>query len=158
MKLVFLDIDGVLNSKQYILKVTDLFDDPKFQIDPAAVVRLNRITDATDASIVVSSTWRKSFTHYLDKLQVCMASYSITAPIIGMTPDMVVPYGSILMATGHRGDEIQAWLDDNNHMDPFIVIDDERVSNMDNHLVKTDFDTGLLDHHVDQAIIMLGRK
>lgn len=158
MKVVFLDIDGVLNSRSYITKMGELWDDPQHQIDPAAVIRLNRLTDATGASIVVSSTWRLAFRYYLDKLQACMASYGITAPVVGMTPDFVVPTdGQVLLATGTRGDEITAWLDDNNVI-RFVILDDESVPGLSNYLIKTTFDDGLQDDHVDRAIALLGRK
>jgi hypothetical protein len=49
MKVIFLDIDGVLNSGKYIIRLDGLFDNPTHQMDPEAVVRLNRITDETGA-------------------------------------------------------------------------------------------------------------
>jgi len=56
MKVNFLDIDGMLNSGQYIKVLDGDFDVPINQMDPVAVARLNTITDATGAKIVVSST------------------------------------------------------------------------------------------------------
>ncbi len=55
MKVIFLDIDGVLNSRRYdrardYSKQTD--------IDETRVPLVKEIVDATDAKIVLSSTWR----------------------------------------------------------------------------------------------------
>lgn len=52
MKVLFLDIDGVLNAHEF---------DPAVmcgQIHPDKVARLNRVLRATDARIVLSSAWR----------------------------------------------------------------------------------------------------
>jgi hypothetical protein len=160
MKLVILDIDGVLNSRRYMLQVGDKWDDPAYQMDPLAVARLNRITDATGASIVISSTWRLAFTHYLDKLQACMASYNITAPVIGMTPDMVVQQSDsgLYLAHGTRFDEIRSWLAYNQPIDSFVILDDETLDGLSDHHIQTQFDDGLLDVHVDRAIAILNTK
>lgn len=149
MKGIFLDIDGVMNSRQYIRKMDVLWDDPKFQMDPEAVARLNTITDKTGAGIIITSTWRKAF-YYLHQCQDSMAEYGITGTILGMTPDLVV-------MGNHRGEEIKLWLD-SNPLDTFIILDDEGVTDMDSYLIRTTFDLGLQDEHVQQAIARLGAR
>jgi hypothetical protein len=60
MGVLFLDIDGVLNSTAYWWREGQ--DVPMGQagaIDPAAVARLNRIIEATGAVVVLSSSWRR---------------------------------------------------------------------------------------------------
>ena len=70
-KFIFLDIDGVMNSNLFYSERTQdkryndwIKEHPQriawnaCNIDPRAVERLNRLTDATGAKIVVSSTWR----------------------------------------------------------------------------------------------------
>lgn len=70
-KFIFLDIDGVMNSNLFYSERTQdkryndwIKEHPQriawnaCDIDPRAVERLNRLTDATGAKIVVSSTWR----------------------------------------------------------------------------------------------------
>lgn len=146
MKILFLDIDGVLKCKG------------DKDIDPIKVARLNRITDATGACIVISSTWRSSYTHDLAGMKARMLKYNIKAPVVGMTPDFVTPTdGRILLANGTRADEIRAWLD-NDHIAQFIVLDDQDMLGLSDHQVKTDFDTGLQDCHIDQAINLLGTR
>ena len=67
-KFIFLDIDGVMNSNLFYSERTQdkrydewIKDHPQHiawgacNIDPRAVKRLNRITDATKAKIIVSS-------------------------------------------------------------------------------------------------------
>jgi hypothetical protein len=83
-KFIFLDIDGVMNS--------NLFYSERTQDK-----RLNRITDATKAKIVVSSTWRSD-----SNLQEVFTLVGIKEPIYDVTP---------YMRSRHRGSEIQEWLD-----------------------------------------------
>jgi hypothetical protein len=156
-KICFLDIDGVMNSRQYILAVKDLFDVPSRQMDPLAIDRLNKITDATGASIVVSSTWRVPFLHSaqgVDMLAELMAGYGITGSVVGMTPDHISQVGFY----GTRANEILTWIKDNPPVDAYIAIDDERMTDLDPNQIKTEFETGLMDHHIAQAIQLLGKK
>lgn len=153
MKIIFFDIDGVMNSRKYILQMDVLWDDPACQMDPKAVARLNRITDETGAFLVCISTWRLAFIHAPDaisKMRECMTSYGITGTVIDMTPEL------ILMGN-HRGDEIKMWLatQEQDKIEAFVVLDDESVTNMDEYLIKTNFDDGLQDSHVEQAIAIL---
>jgi len=157
MKVIFLDIDGVLNSGKWIKQLEGGFDDPINQMDPTAVRRLNAITDATGAVIVVSSTWRLAFrrqANALCMLQRCMRAYKMTGEVIGMTG---VGEGD---STNRRGNEIQGWLDQNTiAIEKFVIIDDD--SDM-GHLIQdrilTKFETGLLDEHVEKIIGILGKK
>jgi hypothetical protein len=54
-KIIFLDIDGVLNNSKW------LKENKNNPIDPAAVNRINVIMQKTDAKIVISSSWRIKF-------------------------------------------------------------------------------------------------
>ncbi|MDE6338813.1 MAG: hypothetical protein K2K97_03370 [Muribaculaceae bacterium] len=63
---IFLDFDGVLNTEQYQARLAvegkptkDAWG-PLF--DPRAVGNLKKIIDATDAEIVISSSWRYLYT------------------------------------------------------------------------------------------------
>ena len=77
MKVLFLDIDGVLNSQNWfgyrlycsknniydrILNFTDINDDyinhMLSMIDDRAIVNLNRIIEETGCKVVLSSSWR----------------------------------------------------------------------------------------------------
>jgi len=55
MKLIFLDIDGVLNTDFY-LKESDRHVGPEFY--PGAIKLLEEVIVETDAKVVISSTWR----------------------------------------------------------------------------------------------------
>ena len=65
MKVIFLDVDGVLNTK-YSKSRCGRF----IGIDKDKVAQLKRIVDETDAEIVLSSTWRLGYNkdgHFLQE-------------------------------------------------------------------------------------------
>jgi hypothetical protein len=154
MKVLFLDIDGVLNSHSFWKRRVELAHSMDDKIDPLAVQRLNRLTDETGAKIVVSSTWRLPYvwSNQFDMLATNIKNIGITAEVIGMTPDHKKSYG--------RGGEIQAWMtkawEDGLNIESFVIIDDD--SDMDHllpFLVKTTFTDGLQEEHIESAIKIL---
>lgn len=161
LKIIFLDIDGVLNSQNYILKIKDLFDIPANQLDPEAVARLNYLTDKSEAAIVVSSSWRICFIRHpngVDKAMAdCLKSYGVTGKIIGTTT----------ITDGDRADEIWDYIFNNKDIiDQFVILDDNRLEEkkdnsdpyLDLHLVKTNFMNGLQDEHVEKALEILSKS
>jgi hypothetical protein len=158
VKIIFLDIDGVLNCEKYVHDIGALWDNPDNQIDPKAVARLNRLTDLTGAAIVVTSTWRISFLYSAEGMDEvirnCLKSHGITGTIIGATE----------VTQGDRSEEIWDWI--TNHkdiIDNFVIIDDDRLEikkdnsdpYLDLYFVRTSWLDGLQDIHVDKAIKIL---
>jgi len=144
MKIIFLDIDGVLNSISYFKSINDI-DDPDDRLDPVAVALLNKIIQATNAKIVISSSWRlgKSIT----QLQDVFNKHSIIGTIVGLTPD---DYNT-------RGVQIQQWINDCDFtIDSFIILDDDNdMCHLNKHLVKTSVKDGLTIDCVHLAISKL---
>lgn len=154
MKVLFLDIDGVLNSHAFWKRRKEQNLSMDHKIDPLAVELLNKITDESGAKIVVSSTWRLPYVwnKQFDMLVTKMRQIGLTAEVIGMTPDHNKSYG--------RGGEIQAWMlqarQDGMEIESFVILDDD--SDMDHlmpFLVKTTMTDGLQDTHVQAAIEIL---
>lgn len=160
MKIIFLDIDGVLNSNIYINSLHGNFNcvDKVYQIDPKAVELLNKITDATGAFIVVSSTWRIGFIHNRAGLRGLLIKANITGKMLDITP----------VNNAIRGDQIAEWLRDHkdlnkNRLDKeiksFIILDDNSdMGKLKKRLVQTDHWYGLQDSHVEKAIRMLNEN
>ncbi len=179
VRVIFLDVDGVLNSEALLRKIDDQHRQlghnepsrPKSattctcyrlenQIDRAAVARLNRLVAETDAKIVISSSWRK----LLDpsELSRVLVSHGLAAEIIGETPDGNSDDSDALRkvygyeARIYRGHEIDFWLRQHVEVSRFVILDDGGDMAMHrNRLVQTDCEEGLLDEHVDLAIRML---
>jgi len=121
VKILFLDIDGVLNwsgtkervhNRQFI------------GIDPEMVARFNRIVDAhPDLKIVISSTWRHSFSYSdeirdFEGLKKYLADRGVKGEVLGATPQH--------FGRGDLVSEIEEWLRDNPTLvDSFVVLDDD---------------------------------
>lgn len=151
MNYIFLDWDGVMLSGHYLYTRPEPHQNyPQRYIDPEAVKRLNRITDATGAMIVISSTKRMEFN--LQELREIFGEAGVTAIIKDVTPKMYQ----------QRGVEIQTWLDAcADDFDRFVILDDDSdMGDLMPFLVKTQFMDGLQDEHVEQAVnlINLGHK
>lgn len=147
--IVFLDVDGVLNSAAWFdTRGPRPPDRPLFDhnIDPATVTRLNRLCSATNAGIVVSSTWRFGAT--VAELRLDFQRVGCTAPIIGKTPER---------GRGPRCDEIALWLVRRVLPLPaFVILDDDAdMFVLTPRLVRIDHAVGLTDADVERAIALL---
>jgi hypothetical protein len=104
MKVIFLDIDGVLNCR----KTPNPRKFP-YIIDDGLLARFRQLLERTGASVVLSSTWR------YDPAGIFSAKrYGV--PFIDITPDML---------GGARSKEIVAWLWNHPEVTRYAVIDDE---------------------------------
>lgn len=120
MRILFLDIDGVMVTSATIDKRNNKWDVPMFDIKSVAV--LNFILQETGAEIILTSDWRTH--HTLQEIREIFAhNFVIRAPI-GFTPSSKTYLGTNL--EGGRADEIKLWL--NTHAWNFdikwVVIDD----------------------------------
>lgn len=165
--ILFLDIDGVLNSEEWALKVG--YGRPARHIhdvhvdwlrwNPEMVGELKRIILATGAKIVLSTSWRHhSPTEYWPK---CFALYDfLDAPIFGKTPDLVIrrrPQG-LMYEQSHRGAEVQAWRKANDHTGPYVILDDGTDFYPEQPLIWCDPEHGLTESLADWAIEVLQGK
>lgn len=149
--ILFLDVDGVLNSRRFFVNRYDGANPDgmtweEAQIDAAAVEILNRILRETAADVVISSTWR--LMHRLPDLRGILRRRGLVGRIIGRTPDL---------NDKPRGLEIQAWLDTQREQPPTfcIVDDDEDMAHLSHRLVRTSFEHGLTDAEASRMIAML---
>lgn len=144
MKVIFLDIDGVLNTEvwtRHVFKIigdkTDTYKSQWYRdeyghiFDSMAVDMLEWLIEATGAKIVISSTWRMSG---LRVMQTMWEMRDLPGEVIDITPKLNTP----------RGEEIAEWLREN-QVDSYVIIDDdadmlpEQLSNF----VQTDCQYGL---------------
>lgn len=144
MKIIFLDIDGVLNSKDWFDEVKDCKG--YMEINPENVKLLKEIVIQTGAQIVLSSTWRTlgknldngnqhpKYTYLLD----CLKEFELQ--ILDHTPYL----------SNERPKEIKKWIDEHAGKEntTFVSLDDDFPSfwykkyGIENCLVKTSFYTG----------------
>lgn len=155
MKVIFLDIDGVLNGwdfSEYVKyniwnivpskKVKDFIRTKSHfvDIDKKRIKRLGKICKKTGAKIVLSSSWRNSLlTNGERKCDIdrCKLFWDLAdkynIEVIDKTPKLRTSY--------KREDEIRAWLSENEaKVENYIILDDEDAdlrSFVGNHLIKT---------------------
>lgn len=159
--IVFLDVDGVLNSEDWFSrwKSPEEFDaalraeaDWKLaHLDPEAVARLRSLVLDTGARIVVSSTWRHT-QGGVPRLLDLLAKRGFPEArelTIGQTP---VRHGR------PRAEEIGEWLDEHcpNHRPPFVILDDGLSACLVGHFVHCTYEHGLDDAKVAEARAILG--
>lgn len=154
-KVIFLDIDGVLNSDAYMKKQLDNSSKGiESEIDPATLILLKKAVDTTGAKIVLSSSWR--ITRKCNELEKFLMKFGIS--LSGKTP----------YVDGKRGLEIKQYLSENENVEQYLILDDEIFESFDeelvNHLILTKLDQnyhgfgeGLTDKHIKQIVERFGR-
>lgn len=173
MKIIFLDIDGVLNSARHAAgrngaAATDHYKthgfDGSFELDPIAVNRLDKLLDDTDAFLVLSSTWRLGGSGFGGIEYTVRAlernGFRHADRFVGATPRLHrTPEGEERV----RGHEIQAWLDEFTGTaggDPtvaFAILDDDSdMAHLLPKLVQTSADVGLTDDDCARVRALLG--
>ncbi len=120
MKVIFLDIDGVLVTRNSIkYQHLNFPDDNTIQFGKKAVKNINKLIRLTKAKIVISSTWR--LFHTLEELQDIFNKQSVKGNIISTT--------SVERATIEedipRGQKIADWLENNTGIKQYVIIDDD---------------------------------
>jgi hypothetical protein len=158
--IVFLDIDGVLNSKQWYAQAAFRKDERSSQpstdrsllersIDPTCIQRLNRLLQHAGAVVIVSSSWRKK--HQLSEIVSIIEARGFCGEVIGVTPSDD--------GTLSRGGEIATWLKTNVPRGvAYVAVDDEAATGLPPEVVVvTSMDTGLTDEDVERAIRILSR-
>jgi hypothetical protein len=179
MNIIFLDIDGVMNSTEEMIA---LYNQHGSSIDntlpsPTKCKLLKQLVEETGARVVLSSSWRLSL-NAIQKLIDLFESYSLI--LSGFTCHEVdskkfknTPYEDIKPRYQHnigdfgtyiedRGAEIAAWLLDHPTVENFVILDDEDSDIkawFPNNLVKTDAKVGLtLNDRLKATEILNGGK
>ena len=154
MKIIFLDIDGVLNSDEYFDKIKNLnINGIENDIDVSKIVLLKKSLDETGAKIVLTSSWR--YTRKAQELKQLLLSYGI---IVDCTP----------FIDNERGIEIKKWLQEHNDVQDFVILDDEIFDSYDEKLMKKlikisdtngiNYGEGLQPKHIQEIIQRFGKK
>ena len=151
MKIVFLDFDGVLNSLSDIA-----FSAGSTAFQAHFITRLNAIVRGSGAKVVVSSTWRVN--HSLEELRNLLGTSGFEGEVIGCTPVFDYERARGLSDIGViRCNEIQAWIDAHPiTLTSFVILDDLDLEPLAAYQIRTDMEAGLCDHHVHEALAVLG--
>ena len=150
--IIFLDIDGVLNSNKYFDSISNKecinpVDRLMLDIDMSKVKLLLEVINKTKAKIVITSSWRRMKLYpYIKERLVSMG-----LPVVGETP----------FIEGRRGEEIKLYLA-NNYVSNYCIIDDEvfkDYNTLEDNLIKTNFyQDGLTKDHAEEVVNKLIKK
>lgn len=148
---LFLDIDGVLNRFSTLETCTPSTRLKRRSIPLAedCIHELNLILEATGARVILSSGWKES--RSLKSIQSMLEAKGFLGKLAGKTPNI---------QGGSRGEEIEAWLGENNPQKlPFVILDDRGdMSGLRAQLIQTSFYRGLTPEHRQRAIEVLTSK
>jgi hypothetical protein len=151
MNVIFLDIDGVLNTPGSCPPYNDVLERPWIGIEPLFVERLNELTRTVGAAIVLSSSWRLWLPRHAHPIEPTLRKAGITAPFLGCTGRK----GN--RADGKRGEEVADWLTEHPEVQSWVVLDDtDDFDNLPSHRVLiTNEVLGLTWKDVAQAVAIL---
>lgn len=155
MKVIFLDFDGVITTRQ-----------SKYKLDPEKMALVGRILDAADAKIVISSSWRRysleeTIKHITDtgNFFVCGNPFTYPEAVVGVTERMYsFCYPNNNRHFGlPRGCEIEHYLNRHNDIDSYVIIDDDQdmLLCQAENFVHTNGEIGLTEDDVEKAIEIL---
>lgn len=155
MKIIFLDIDGVLNNRKSLVeaeKADELAGMDHRGFDELCVANLKEILEKTGAVMVMSSSWRMDFA--AANLALHKAGLP---PCIDKTPLIVGEW---------RGEEIATWLgkwvlsDFHEPVESFVILDDnsDMLEEQKPNFVHTSYESGLSCQNAKDAIKILLRK
>lgn len=139
MKILFLDIDGVVNCR-----TTKERHGPFIGIDPKLANIIRRIISETNCKVVLSSTWRLNEDSRNEvRNKVCQ--------FVDQT---------INSRYGQRGDEIIEWLNRNGIFtyNDYAILDDNNDFYDWQPLFRTSFETGITDKIANEVIAHLRRR
>lgn len=148
--IIFLDFDGVLNTEQYQAELAISRNPVRDEWGPLfsarAVGNLKKIVEATNADIVVTSTWR--FIHGLAGLKKMWSQRSMPGKLRGILPcDSLLPT---------RGEEISEYLS-GHQISAYVILDDldEFMDSLCPHFIPVNPIVGISEIDVQKATSIL---
>lgn len=162
MKVIFLDIDGVLNSSFWVKGHQKEISDGTL-IDKNKIELLAKIVEETGAVLVMHSGWRFWFNNNMQAIRkeaqnLIDLLLDSGLRIYAMTPDLTTEeIRKTKMFSKVKASEIFLWLKQNPNVSKWIVLDDLDLHNDDLAIkqVRTNAEIGITEKDVDKAIEML---
>lgn len=177
MKVVFLDMDGVLNcatwfqatsktqfrrkkgaTKASMRTVGGIYYLDEYaakMIDEAAVAHLNELARRTDCKFVLSSSWR--IPYQLGEVETMLRLRGFEGSLHDKTPAHIQGPPDEQGREYLRGYEIARWLEQHPEVEAFVILDDgSDMAHLRFNLVQTSWQDGLQAEHVERAVALLG--
>lgn len=161
LKILFLDIDGVLNGIETFERQHRRWEAAAAQghepvvvmqdmIDPLMLGRILDVIKRTGCKVVISSTWRGWLdTPPDDKI----------LENIGLAPFIHEDWRTGFDPKRFRGNEIAEWLSNHPEVSTFAIVDDDTdmLDSQRPFFVKTDCETGIQPEEVEKLVDILGQ-
>lgn len=148
-RIIFLDFDGVIDGWW-----------SKYNLDPKKIALVEEIIKATDAKIVVSSSWSVGCRNAEEFIERDFSGYFKRKTTEISRESLFIE--SIIDVTDHmgssRGDEIQRWLDaHDDEVESYVILDDDNDMNENQlfNFISVDGWYGISDRTVSLAIQVL---
>lgn len=169
MKVIFLDVDGVLTYEAYKNKETA-------NIDLEKVALLKEICDRTGASIVISSSWRGIPDYVPDCYYILVSILKVNGiRVLGNIPHLnssnqncrlsfTLDELDLMEEEEGTAAEVREWLEEHPEVSHFVILDDLdfqwEVYGYDTHWVQPTWfgNGGLKREHVEKAVEVLSEK
>lgn len=173
MKAIFLDVEGVLNTKETYERAyrtrgyTTMID---LEIDKFRLEYLKKIIEETNAKIVLSS----SFRYFFDKEdgKVLPTTFKGKKLYDAFMKYGIEIYDTTPITIGSREEQIKEWLSNRDDIESFIIIDDDPTAfdELYGNLIQTSTirknyllsfmkeSTGLCERHIPEAVDRLNKK
>ena len=157
MKIIFLDIDGVVNCSDTKERIHGIIG-----VEQQKIALVKQIVQATGAKLVLSSTWRIGWFYEDSNSQGADVEEWDYLRNEFRKQGLEFLDHTPLHKDRHRGREIQEWLDNcNEEVEAYVVIDDSMWDIRElhkHHMVKTSYGYGLLPTGVEMAIQILNKN
>lgn len=151
MRIIFLDIDGVMNSTASAKQFRTFH-----RASPEAVTALNCILrNDDDIQLVISSAWREL--HSLDYIAGWLEGNGVQrGRVLDKTPVIKTMSGPLYVSVD-RGDEITKWIaQHDNELTSYVVLDDDYdMADHKERFIRTDFSVGLTMGNARSAVKIL---
>lgn len=147
MNIIFLDVDGVLNSINKLIEVYKETGKPHsgyaYPFDEKCMKNLQILVKETNSKLVITSTWRKDEEGRKTLLSE-LKKYGLDKEVKGYTP---------ILVNEKREKEIKEYLSILKEVPKFIILDDDvDMEELLRFLIKTNPQTGLTSENVQEAI------
>lgn len=169
VRVIFLDIDGVLNTirahkkaEQEHAERVSLPRSSKIRWDADCIQNLNELIRITGAQIVFSSCWRSGYEQGKENKAIRRAEQlfreqGIVGRVIGVTDDKLFFNGK-----HRRGEEIREWFKRHKNLKikRYVILDDDNdfFKYQLYHHVKTNYEEGLSWIRVKEALHLLNKQ
>ena len=150
MRVIFLDVDGVLNNRHTRVTTSDGW----CFVDDHIVARLKRLLNLSGARIVLSSTWREGW-HQEDESKNDISFIELRDKFNQFGIEIFDRTGEMRM---HRWQSIKEYMERprEDPIEHYVIIDDwDDMGEYSDHLVWTNPSAGLTEADVQEALRIL---